>query len=83
MFEYGLLALLLFLQAVLRMVRMNSIHKPKNIFWFYQPLIFPLLFSLGILLQYLGIDVIAYLAILGLLSELICFLLRRRLFDQR
>lgn len=82
MFEYGLLALLLFLQAVLRMVRMSSIRKPKNIFWFYQPLIFPLLFSLGILLQFLGIDVIAYLAILGLLSELICFFLRRRLFDQ-
>ena len=83
MFEYGLLALLLFLQAVLRMARMTSIRKPKNIFWFYQPLIFPLLFSLGLLLQYLGIDVIAYLAILGLLFEFICFFLRRRLFDQR
>lgn len=78
MFEYGLLALVLYLQAILRMARMKSLRKSPNAFWFYQPLLFPLLFSIGIFLEYLGIGIITYLAIFGILFEAVCFFLRKR-----
>jgi hypothetical protein len=76
MLRYYFLLLLLTLSAVLRTGNVKS--RCARLFWRIQPFLYPAAFLAAILLSYLGVDLLGWVGLSGLLFEFVCFLLRRR-----
>lgn len=72
MSEYWILVVLLFLQAVMRLFKTFNWQKANGnvpFIWKIQLFIFPIIFLLGVLLELIGIHLVGYIAVIGLLFE--------------
>jgi len=76
MLRYYFILLLLTLAAVLRAGNVKN--RRARFFWRIQPFFYPAAFLAAILLSYLGVDLLAWVALSGLLFEFVCFLIKRR-----
>lgn len=81
MSDVGLLGILtagLLLTAVLRILLAEKKKQPLGLGWKLQTFVFPVLMGLALVLWGLGRDHVFSLVVLGLVQELVCWLVRRR-----
>jgi hypothetical protein len=75
---YLILAAVLLIIAVLRLGLLLRGGK-ESVYWYVQPFIFPAIFSISALMEYLDVIAItAYVAISGLLFELVSWIHKKR-----
>jgi RsiW-degrading membrane proteinase PrsW (M82 family) len=78
---YFIFPALLLITAVLKVALLHRHHRETiSAFWYIRPFIFPVVFSISLLLEYLNIiAVTAYVVILGLLYDMISWIYNKKM----